>query len=262
MKRGLVRAAISRARALRVTHRLPIADAAARCKSPAKGSTPKAKSTRRVPALCCGCLDQSPPIRSGPVPQVGAREAPSARRIGASPFGVERPLFALRHIVRAEDMAFAERYVLRRGSPHAALGSPGGSWGTGSPVPPIECRASFLPLNPLAASAISQLMQRAEVFDRQSRPTLCVTSCPQITGYASGKTLAAIVDLDQLLPAVMTATPCWQLRAGSAVVISGGNMNVLHTTIEVKERGTPIRGHTTFLKIGIVVFTGRPLITS
>jgi hypothetical protein len=56
------------------------------------------------------------------------------------------PFLPLRYLLKAEDMPLAELYVLGMGSPHPALGSPGGNWGTGSPVPPIECRASFLRL--------------------------------------------------------------------------------------------------------------------
>jgi hypothetical protein len=43
---------------------------------------------------------------------------------------------------------------------------------------------------------MSQLVKRAEVFDRKSRPALRVPRRPQIAGDASGHTLAAIVDLD------------------------------------------------------------------
>jgi hypothetical protein len=54
-------------------------------------------------------------------------------------------------------------------------------------------------------SAMPQLMQRPEVFHRESRPSFRVPRRPQIAGYASSQTLAAIVDLDKLLPAIMAA---------------------------------------------------------
>lgn len=54
-------------------------------------------------------------------------------------------------------------------------------------------------------AAVSQLVQRAQIFHREPGPTLRVTRRPQIAGNASGKTLAVIVDLNQLLSAVMAA---------------------------------------------------------
>ena len=47
-------------------------------------------------------------------------------------------------------------------------------------------------------------MQRPEVF-RELRPNLSVARGPEIARDASGQLLATIVDLDQLLPAVMAA---------------------------------------------------------
>jgi hypothetical protein len=55
-------------------------------------------------------------------------------------------LFAIKVSPKSPRYGVAELYVLGMGSPHPALGSLGGNWGTGSPVPPIECRASFLRL--------------------------------------------------------------------------------------------------------------------
>jgi hypothetical protein len=52
---------------------------------------------------------------------------------------------------------------------------------------------------------VSQLVQRAQIFFREPDPTLPATRRPQIAGNASSQTLAAIVDLDELLSAVMTA---------------------------------------------------------
>jgi hypothetical protein len=57
-------------------------------------------------------------------------------------------------------------------------------------------------------------MQCAQVFHREPRPALSVTRCPQIARYASGQTLAAIVDLDKLLPAVVATTHAATLAAG------------------------------------------------
>ena len=53
--------------------------------------------------------------------------------------------------------------------------------------------------------AASQLVQRAQILFREPDPTLPATRRPQIAGNASTQMLAAIVDLDKLLPAVMTA---------------------------------------------------------
>ena len=51
---------------------------------------------------------------------------------------LSRPaLYVEVNIVRAKDSACSDSMVLIMGSPHSALGSPGGNWGTGSPVPPM-----------------------------------------------------------------------------------------------------------------------------
>jgi hypothetical protein len=50
-----------------------------------------------------------------------------------------------------------------------------------------------------------QKMQRSQIFLGEPRPPLAVTSRPQISGQAAGQPLATIVDLDQLLVAVMAA---------------------------------------------------------
>ena len=62
-------------------------------------------------------------------------------------------------------------------------------------------------------SAMSQLMQCAEVFDREPRPTLAVTGRPEIAGDASPQTLTAIVNHDKLLPAVMATLHAAMARA-------------------------------------------------
>ena len=51
----------------------------------------------------------------------------------------------------------------------------------------------------LFMSAVSQLVRRAQIFFREPDPTLPVSRRPQIAGNASSQTLAAIVDLDELL---------------------------------------------------------------
>ena len=129
MKRGLVRAAIS-----------PVT----------KINALDAKGGRRLRiGACCdrpelGRISKSFYDKRSAVPSPCLAEPFSAchlgRRLRSTPF------LPLRYILKAEDMAFADFYVLIMGSPHPALGSPGGNWGTGSPVPPIECRASFLRL--------------------------------------------------------------------------------------------------------------------
>ena len=50
-----------------------------------------------------------------------------------------------------------------------------------------------------------QKMQRSQIFLGEPRPTLAVTSRPQITGQAASQPLATVVYLDQLLVAVMAA---------------------------------------------------------
>ena len=49
-------------------------------------------------------------------------------------------------------------------------------------------------------------MQRPQIFLREPRPALRVASRPEIAGQASSQAFAAIVYLDQRLPAVMAAT--------------------------------------------------------
>jgi hypothetical protein len=46
------------------------------------------------------------------------------------------PLLPLRYTVKVEDMALADFYVLIMGSPHPALGSPGGNWEPEALCPP------------------------------------------------------------------------------------------------------------------------------
>ena len=54
-------------------------------------------------------------------------------------------------------------------------------------------------------SAVSQLVQRAEIFHREPSPPFPVTTRPQIAGQATGKALASNIDLDKFLPAVVAA---------------------------------------------------------
>ena len=67
---------------------------------------------------------------------------------------------------------------------------------------------------PLSMAAVSQLVQRAQVFHREPGPPLPVTARPQIAGQAAGKALAPIVDLDKLLPAVMAMIHATSPRFG------------------------------------------------
>ena len=46
----------------------------------------------------------------------------------------------------------------------------------------------------------------AQILFREPSPSLVLTSRPEIAGQASGEALASLVDLHQLLPAVMAAT--------------------------------------------------------
>ena len=63
-------------------------------------------------------------------------------------------------------------------------------------------------------SAMSQLMQRAQIFFWQPDPPLALGGRPKITGQASGQASASIVDLDELLSAVNTATHTATFAAG------------------------------------------------
>ena len=55
-------------------------------------------------------------------------------------------------------------------------------------------------------SAMSQLVQGAEIFHGKRNPTLSFLRRPKIAGQTSGQALTSIIVLDKLLSAVMTAT--------------------------------------------------------
>jgi len=61
---------------------------------------------------------------------------------------------------------------------------------------------------------MSQLVKRAQVLLREASPSLVVCRRPEITGQAASHALAAAVDLDQLLPAVMAAIHAAKLARG------------------------------------------------
>ena len=83
-----------------------------------------------------------------------------------------------------------------QGQPACCPRFPGGKLGNRKPCAPHRVQGFFLYLVTVAASAVSQLMQRAEVFHRESRPAFRVTRRPEIAGQASGHAFAAIVYLD------------------------------------------------------------------
>ena len=57
----------------------------------------------------------------------------------------------------------------------------------------------------LTTSAMPQLVKGAQVLLGEASPSLVVRRRPEIAGQAAGHALTAIVDLDQLLPAVIAA---------------------------------------------------------
>jgi hypothetical protein len=52
---------------------------------------------------------------------------------------------------------------------------------------------------------MSEIVKGAEVFFREPHPLLAVNGCPKVAGQASRQPLAAIVDLDEFLLAVIAA---------------------------------------------------------
>jgi hypothetical protein len=65
---------------------------------------------------------------------------------------------------------------------------------------------------------MSQFVKRAEVFLREPRPPLTVGWCPQVAGQASDEALAAIVDLDEGLLAMIAAVHGSYCRLWAAVL--------------------------------------------